>query len=141
MTQFNEAIVNFHKADRLEKTAKEMRTLARAQILAELEAGNIKAGKHTYGDHTIEITVPVSKGTPMSFDQSKAQEFRIFCEDTYQSLLPAFTETTVHEVNIEVLMALLKAVEADKTTLLTQVEKFLIPAVAGSPMEPRVKAS
>lgn len=141
MTQFNEAIVNFHRADTMEKKAKEIRTVARAVIVAELQAGTIKTGKHTYGEHTIEITQPMRKGQPATFDQTKADDFKVFCEDTYRSLLPAFKDTVTTTVNIEVLFALLKAVDADKTGLLAKVETFIIPASEDIEMEPRVKAS
>jgi len=140
MTQLNEAIVNFHKADRLEKQAKELRGVARAVIVAELKAGTIKAGKHSYGETTIEITQPMAKGRPAEFDQTRAMEFRVFCEDTYGSLLPAFKDTVTTTVDIQVLFALMKAVDADKTSLLSKVEDFIIPASEDIPMEPRVRA-
>ena len=135
------AVVQFHKSDELKKAADLMREESRGTILLALEQGLCQAGDIIAGDKKVRLTVPMSKGKPASFDQSKAEEFMGFCKDTYRSLLPAFTSTTTHVVNFEVLLALLKAVGADKTSLLSKVEGYIIPAVEGVPMEPRLKAS
>ena len=144
--EISDAVIKFHKADEMEKKAKELRSSSRVVILDALKAGLIQAGDLVAGDKKVKVSVPMSKGTDMSFDQSKAEEFKVFCEDTYPSLIPAFTEETVHTVNIEVLMALMKAVEdetdnASKIALLDRVEQYIIPEVKSVAMEPRVKAS
>ena len=137
----SEAVIKFHKADEMEKKAKELRTESRAIILEGLDDGLITAGDLVAGDKKVTVMVPMSKGKPSKFDQTRATEFREFCEDAYSLLLPAFTEEVTHTVNIEVLFALVKAVPTGKDALLAKIEECIIPAVEGAPMEPRVKAS
>ena len=144
--EIRDAVLKFHKADEFEKKGKELRAESRATILEGLTSGSITAGDLIVGEVKVKVTVPMSKVKPAEFDQEKAQEFKEFCEDTYRFLLPAFTTKTTHIVNIEVLFALMKAVEdetdnASKIALLDKIERYIIPEVGSVAMEPRVKAS
>lgn len=139
--ELDEAIIQFHKADELKKTADKMREASRNTILLALEEGLCLAGDISAGGKKVQITVPMSKAKPSEFNQAKATEFHEFVEDAYPLLLPAFTKEVTYTVSFEVLVALLKAVDGDKDALLSRVETFITPAVESKPLEPRLKAS
>ena len=137
----SDAVIRFHKADEMEKKAKEFRKESRDTIIQGLVDGTIKAGDLVVGDKRVKVTIPMSKSQPSKFDQTKATELFVFVEDAYSLLLPAFTEQTTHTVNIEVLFALMKAITTDKDALITRVEGCIIPAADSIALEPRLKAS
>ena len=135
------AIVLFHQADEMEKKAGALRKESRATIIQGYREGMFQPGKVEAGGKTIKFSVPIRKGTPAMFDPSKAEEFHAFCEDTHKSLLSAFAVTTTYEVNFEVLTALMKTVETGLPSLIAKVDGYLLPAVKGKDMEPRIQAS
>ena len=140
-TAVDEAVVKFHKADELEKSAKELRNTCRATILAALDQGVIKVGMIEAGGKKVSVVVPMSKAKPISFDQDKAEEFHIYIEDAYPMLLPATEAVTTYKVNLEVLLTLMKTVEGAKDMLIAKVvEDYLIPATESEPMTPRLQA-
>ncbi len=138
--EIDEAIVKFHKADELEKSAKELRDKSRAIILKALDTGLIKAGDIEANGKKVSVVVPMSKAKDISFNQDKAEELRGYLEDAYPALLPATEEKTTYTVNLEVLLALMKSVEGGKDLLIAKVEDCLIPATESEPMTPRLKA-
>ena len=135
------AIVLFHQADEMEKKAGALRKESRATIIQGYREGMFQPGKVEAGGKTIKFSVPKRKSTPAMFNQDKAEEFHVFCEDTHKFLLAAFTITTTYEVNFEVLTALMKTVETDKYSLIARIEGYLLPAIEGKDMEPRIQAS
>ena len=140
-TDISDAVIRFHKADEMEKKAKEFRKESRDTIIQGLTDGVIVAGDLVVGDKRVKVTIPMSKAQPSTFDQTKATELFAFVEDAYSLLLPAFTEQTTHTVNIEVLFALMKAIDTDKHALLAKVNECIIPSAVSLPLEPRLKAS
>lgn len=139
--EVSEAVIKFHKADEMEKKAGELRSESRAIIIQALKDDIIEAGDLIAGDKKVSIVVPVKKGKPRAFDQSKATTFFHVIEDAYPMLLPAVEEKIVHTVNLEVLIALLRGVNENKAQIVEAVEKYLTPATEDTLMEPRVKAS
>ncbi len=139
----DEAIIKFHKADEIEKSAKDMRAAARQTIIGALEAGAIQPGIIVSStEKKVQVTVPMKKGKETSFDQSKAENFFQLVEDAYPALVPAIDEVTTYTVNLEVLLALMKHLEAgeEKTNLIGTVHNYLIPATDDEPMAPRLQA-
>ncbi len=134
----DEAIIKFHKADEIEKSAKDMRAVARETIIGALEAGTIEAGVIEAQGKKIQVSVPMKKGKETSFDQSKAEKFHGLVEDTYPVLLPAIDEVTTYKVNLEVLLALMKSGASPQ--LIATVETYLTPATDDEPMAPRLQA-
>ena len=140
-TEISDAVIRFHKADEMEKKAKEFRKESRDTILKGLEDGVIQAGDLVVGDKKVKVTIPMSKAQLSSFDQTKATELFAFVEDAYSLLLPAFTAQTTQTVNIEVLFALMKAIDTNKDVLIAKVGECIIPGVDSEPLEPRLKAT
>ena len=140
-TDISDAVIRFHKADEMEKKAKEFRKESRDTIIKGLKDGVIQEGDLIVGDKKVKVTIPMSKAQPSTFDQTKAGELFAFCEDTYSLLLPAFTEQRTHTVNIEVLFALMKTINIDKDALVVRVGECIIPSAVSIPLEPRLKAS
>ncbi len=87
--EIDEAIVKFHKADELEKSAKELRERSRATILTALDMGLIQTGDIEANGKKVSVVIPMSKAKPISFNQDKAEELRSYLEDAYPTLLPA----------------------------------------------------
>ncbi len=136
----DEAVVKFHKADELEKSAKELRNTSRATILLALKQGTIDEGIIEAGGKKVSVVVPMSKAKDISFDQDKAEKLHDYLEDAYPALLPATESKTTYTVNLEVLLALMKSVEGGKDLLIAKVEDCLIPATESAPMTPRLQA-
>lgn len=140
LTTIDKAIIMFHKADEVEKTAKAMREQGRACILKALDQGTITAGIIEAQGRKVSVTVPMSKAKPASFNQDKAQELYEYAEDACSELLPAIEAKTSYTVNMEVLIALMKTVESGKASLIARIEGYLIPAIESAPLAPRLQA-
>lgn len=141
--ELDQAIRDFHKADSIEKQAKDLREHARLNILIAREEGLCKAGTVQTSDGTMKvtITVPMKKGLPARFDDSRVEDFYRFVEDT----MPALTEQafqTQHTLDFEKLCDLIKvAPETDtRLTLIDTLGSYMLPATDDEAMSPRVAA-
>lgn len=152
--ELRQALIDFNKADHIEKTAKALRENARQKLLTAFEEGEVspvmflqdEPGAKSWEARTTNedggvvgarITIPTKKGQPSQFDQSEAERLYRLLEDVDTAALGTFDVSFV--LNEERWMAYLREQdEAVRGKLAALMLPFVLPSTPDEEMAPRV---
>lgn len=152
---FEKAVADFHRADTIEKQAGDLREAARATILdywrmnmdTFTPVGEGKTMQRRINEEPkspgVAITVPVKKGQPSRFDDTKTDEAFDALEDidpvSANALFPTFRRFAGPEKVVEWGRECADAGRPDIARAIAGVlMKFALPATADEPQSPRV---
>jgi len=139
---YNKAVDDFRKADAIEKHAKVLRASAREKILA-FWAANPTEFQRVPGEKTltyggINISVPVKKGEPAKFDDSRAAEADAKLADAS----PAAAFALFHEKPVfagpQAVIDFCREYPGAATAIASVLMAFTIPATPDTDDSPRV---